>query len=82
MSHIFKTGVRFNHHMGTHETLSFLGKGLGAALYIIPKKPNNDSARVFRAGHRLCGYAASFHQGDCVLAQLVCTAVLHRDAKR
>lgn len=35
MSHEFKTGIRFNDHLGTLETASFLGEGVGAALYIV-----------------------------------------------
>lgn len=30
----YSPGVRFNHHMGTLETLSFVGEGVGAALYL------------------------------------------------
>ena len=35
MSTTFSTGVRFNHNMGVLETLSFVGEGVGAALYIV-----------------------------------------------
>lgn len=35
MSQKYQTGVRFNHHLGVLETLSFLGEGVGAALYAI-----------------------------------------------
>lgn len=34
MSKKYSTGVRFNHHMGLLETLSFLGEGIGAALFV------------------------------------------------
>lgn len=35
MSHNFTTGVRFNHHLGPQESLSFLGEGVGAALFVV-----------------------------------------------
>lgn len=35
MSHKYQTGVRFNHHLGPQETLSFMGEGVGAALFAI-----------------------------------------------
>jgi len=31
----YNTGVRFNHNLGILETLSFVGEGVGAALYIL-----------------------------------------------
>lgn len=33
MSQKYQTGVRFNHHLGPLETLSFMGEGVGASLY-------------------------------------------------
>lgn len=35
MSEKYSTGVRFNHQLGILETLSFVGEGIGAALYIV-----------------------------------------------
>jgi DMSO reductase anchor subunit len=35
MSTKYSTGVRFNHHMGVLESISFTGEGVGAALYVI-----------------------------------------------
>jgi len=35
MSLKYQTGVRFNHHLGPQETLSFMGEGVGAALFAI-----------------------------------------------
>lgn len=35
MSKVFTTGVRFNHHLGTHETTTFVCEGVGGALYVI-----------------------------------------------
>lgn len=35
MSHKYQTGVRFNHHLGSQESLSFLGEGVGAALFVV-----------------------------------------------
>lgn len=34
MTQKYSTGVRFNHQMGVLETLSFIGEGVGAALYL------------------------------------------------
>lgn len=35
MNQKYNTGVRFNHQLGILETLSFVGEGVGAALYIV-----------------------------------------------
>jgi formate-dependent nitrite reductase membrane component NrfD len=35
MNQKYKTGVRFNHQFGILETISFVGEGVGAALYIV-----------------------------------------------
>lgn len=34
MTHRYSAGVRFNHHLGVLETLSFVGEGVGAGLYL------------------------------------------------
>lgn len=46
MSQKFNTGVRFNHGMGILETLSFVGEGVGAALFIAAYKTSQVPASV------------------------------------
>ena len=35
MNRNYSTGIRFNHHLGALESLSFMGEGIGAALFIV-----------------------------------------------
>jgi len=34
MSQKYSTGIRFNHHLGALESVSFMGEGIGAALFV------------------------------------------------
>lgn len=46
MNQKFNTGVRFNHGLGVLETLSFVGEGIGAALFIAAFKSGQTAASI------------------------------------